>query len=96
MLHSAMIIVAIVIIPLAVAVHSVLAWAFALVSRPGLAREHLGALLRHRRAVLRASHWSSSSLPASGVATTWRPSSPSSTSFDSDTSWWRSVPCTST
>jgi molybdopterin-containing oxidoreductase family membrane subunit len=34
-LHSAMIIVAIVIIPLAVAVHSVLAWAFALVSRPG-------------------------------------------------------------
>ena len=34
-LHSAMIIVAIVIIPLAVSVHSVLAWAFALVSRPG-------------------------------------------------------------
>jgi Ni/Fe-hydrogenase subunit HybB-like protein len=34
-LHSAMIIVAIVIIPLAVAVHSVLAWAFSLVSRPG-------------------------------------------------------------
>ena len=34
-LHSAMVIVAIVIIPLAVAVHSVLAWAFALVSRPG-------------------------------------------------------------
>ena len=34
-LHSAMKIVAIVIIPLAVSVHSVLAWAFALVSRPG-------------------------------------------------------------
>ncbi len=34
-LHSATIIVAIVIIPLAVSVHSVLAWAFALVSRPG-------------------------------------------------------------
>lgn len=34
-LHSAMIVVAIVIIPLAVSVHSVLAWAFALVSRPG-------------------------------------------------------------
>lgn len=34
-LHSAMVIVAIVIIPLAVSVHSVLAWAFALVSRPG-------------------------------------------------------------
>jgi molybdopterin-containing oxidoreductase family membrane subunit len=34
-LHSAMIIVAIIIIPLAVSVHSVLAWAFALVSRPG-------------------------------------------------------------
>jgi Ni/Fe-hydrogenase subunit HybB-like protein len=34
-LHSAMIVVAIVIIPLAVAVHSVLAWAFSLVSRPG-------------------------------------------------------------
>lgn len=34
-LHSAVIIVAIVIIPLAVSVHSVLAWAFALVSRPG-------------------------------------------------------------
>jgi molybdopterin-containing oxidoreductase family membrane subunit len=34
-LHSAMIIVAIVIIPLAVSVHSVLAWAFSLVSRPG-------------------------------------------------------------
>ncbi len=34
-LHSAMTIVAIVIIPLAVSVHSVLAWAFALVSRPG-------------------------------------------------------------
>ncbi len=34
-LHSAMTVVAIVIIPLAVSVHSVLAWAFALVSRPG-------------------------------------------------------------
>ena len=34
-LHSAVTIVAIVIIPLAVSVHSVLAWAFALVSRPG-------------------------------------------------------------
>ena len=34
-LHSAMIVVSIVIIPLAVSVHSVLAWAFALVSRPG-------------------------------------------------------------
>ncbi|MCX6432267.1 MAG: polysulfide reductase NrfD [Actinobacteria bacterium] len=34
-LHSATIVVAIVIIPLAVSVHSVLAWAFALVSRPG-------------------------------------------------------------
>ncbi|CAB4871294.1 MAG: hypothetical protein F2793_03520 [Actinobacteria bacterium] len=34
-LHSATVIVAIVIIPLAVSVHSVLAWAFALVSRPG-------------------------------------------------------------
>ncbi|MGZ5370752.1 NrfD/PsrC family molybdoenzyme membrane anchor subunit [Aeromicrobium sp.] len=34
-LHSAILIVAIVIIPLAVSVHSVLAWAFALVSRPG-------------------------------------------------------------
>jgi molybdopterin-containing oxidoreductase family membrane subunit len=34
-LHSAMTVVAVVIIPLAVSVHSVLAWAFALVSRPG-------------------------------------------------------------
>ncbi len=34
-LHSAMTTVAILIIPLAVAVHSVLAWAFALVTRPG-------------------------------------------------------------
>ncbi len=34
-LHSAILITAIVIIPLAVAVHSVLSWAFALVSRPG-------------------------------------------------------------
>lgn len=34
-LHSAVIVVAIVIIPLAVSVHSVLAWAFSLVSRPG-------------------------------------------------------------
>jgi molybdopterin-containing oxidoreductase family membrane subunit len=34
-LHSAMTTVAILIIPLAVAVHSVLGWAFALVSRPG-------------------------------------------------------------
>jgi molybdopterin-containing oxidoreductase family membrane subunit len=34
-LHSAILVVAIVIIPLAVSVHSVLSWAFALVSRPG-------------------------------------------------------------
>lgn len=34
-LHSAVLTVAIIIIPLAVSVHSVLAWAFALVSRPG-------------------------------------------------------------
>jgi Ni/Fe-hydrogenase subunit HybB-like protein len=34
-LHSAMTVVAILIIPLAVSVHSVLGWAFALVSRPG-------------------------------------------------------------
>ncbi len=34
-LHAAMVVVAIVIIPLAVSVHSVLAWAFSLVSRPG-------------------------------------------------------------
>jgi len=34
-LRSALLVVAIVIIPLAVSVHSVLAWAFALVSRPG-------------------------------------------------------------